>query len=372
MGNTEDYVKRLREHELIIQAPGRINLIGEHTDYNGGLALPAAISQSIFLGISRSEEFLVTALDRQETSNLSSMEHNWVVYIKGVLDLIAVEVAVLPPFRMEFGGDLPSGAGLSSSSALTCGLVRALNELFSLGLSIEEETKLSVIAEKSSGLLGGMMDQITILNGKADYALLINCSNWSFEYVAAELEGFTWLIVDTKVKHNLVDSDYNNRSSSCNNIKKILSANSFIVDYISELRFEHIDKVKSLLSELEFTYLKYVLEENDRVRHFVKSLRNQDPVQLGKILFEGHKGLKEYYKVSCEELDFLVDFAEENKLCLGARMMGGGFGGCTIHLLPSQFQEEYSLEISASYKRKFGFSPFIFAAKITDGVRRIT
>lgn len=352
----------------MVRSPGRINLIGEHTDYNSGLCLPAAISQSIYFGIQSSDKRSIKSLDRNEECTEFTNRFDWEVYFKSVLDLLQKEGFSISGFKIIFGGDLPSGAGLSSSSSITCGFAFILNEFFSLGISKPKLTEFAVKAEKANGLMGGMMDQISIINGLKNHALLINCANWSFESIPINLENNTWLIVDTKVKHKLVNSDYNNRSQSCQNIQKKLVMNDIINSHISEIKESQLNEIKKFINAEELTLLEYVVEENQRVEDFVAQLKNNKPEAIGHILLKGHEGLKNKYKVTCEELDFLIDLATQDSHCLGARMMGGGFGGSTIHLIPSECIEEYSNRISNQYNSKFGFKPDIFKACIENGV----
>lgn len=356
------------DSQIIVRSPGRINLIGEHTDYNSGLCLPAAISQSIYFGIQNSDKRSIKSLDRNEECAEFTNRFDWEIYFKAVLDLLQKEGYSIPGFKLNFGGDLPSGAGLSSSSSLTCGFIFILNEFFALGINKSRLTEYAVRAEKANGLMGGMMDQISIINGIKNHALLIDCADWSFETIPIHLENKTWLIVDTKVKHKLVDSDYNQRSITCQSIQKKLFENNIINSHISEVSESQLFETKKYISTDEFTLLEYVVEENQRVQDLVFQLKNNNPVALGKILFNGHEGLRNKYKVTCEELDFLIDIAAMDSHCLGARMMGGGFGGSTIHLIPSESVKEYSSKISKLYNSKFGFNPDIFEAQIENGV----
>lgn len=357
-----------KDSQLMVRSPGRINLIGEHTDYNSGLCLPAAISQSIYFGIQSSDKRSIKSLDRNEECTEFTNRFDWEVYFKSVLDLLQKEGFSIPGFKIFFGGDLPSGAGLSSSSSITCGFAFILNEFFSLGISKPKLTEFAVKAEKANGLMGGMMDQISIMNGLKNHALFIDCADWSFKTIPIHLENKTWLIVDTKVKHKLVDSDYNKRSISCQSIQKKLFENNIINSNICEVTENQLFETKKYINADEFTLLEYVVEENQRVLDFVFQLKNNNTEAIGHILLKGHEGLRNKYKVTCEELDFLIDIATKDSQCLGARMMGGGFGGSTIHLISSESVEEYSNKITQLYNSRFGFNPHIFKALIEDGV----
>jgi galactokinase len=367
-----DYLDSLGDHDLLIQSPGRINLIGEHTDYNKGYCLPAAIRQSLFLGISESTSMKFRALDTGDDWGYGNQQNpNWMIYLRGVLDFLVDKGINVPPLDMEFGGTLPMGAGLSSSSALTCGFLFGINEWMALNLPVETMTAWAVQAERASGLMGGMMDQISIFNGSKDKALLINCSDWTFGYHQVEIPGFVWLIADTGVKHKLVDSDYNNRSKACMEILNILQQDGFAGASISDVDIVDLPRWEVLLSEEHFRFLSYVLEENRRVLSFVENLAGHNAMELGRLLLEGHAGLRDKYRVSCPELDFMIDLATDFEGVMGARMMGGGFGGSTLHILKEDAAEAYKNALTSAYRQRFGWEPKLFEAEIEDGVRRI-
>ncbi|MBK6825075.1 MAG: hypothetical protein IPG87_19645 [Saprospiraceae bacterium] len=227
----------------MIQSPGRINLIGEHTDYNKGYCLPAAIRQSLFLGISEAPAMKFRALDTGDGWGYGNQQKpHWMVYLQGVIDFLAAQGIDVPTLEMEFGGTLPMGAGLSSSSSLTCGFIFGINQFMGLNLPTETLTAWAVQAERASGLMGGMMDQISIFNGRKKQALLIDCSDWTFKYYPVDIPDFSWLIADTGVKHKLVDSDYNNRSLACARIFKTLQQNGFAGASISELPIHELSQ----------------------------------------------------------------------------------------------------------------------------------
>lgn len=365
-------IEAVAHHEIVVKSPGRINLIGEHTDYNQGLCLPAAIDRAVFIGLSKSETTQINALDVHNSwTESSSVKPDWLVYFKGVIDLLEQKEIDIPPFTLDFTSTLPSGAGLSSSSAICCGFLFGLNELFNWNFSTAEMTQMSVRAEQASGLMGGMMDQISIFNGKKDHALLIHCDTWEFEYINAQLNDMMWLIVDTKVKHKLVDTDYNSRSSACAAITSKLQKYIPNLMAISGLNVDQISNYLPQLTPTEQEYLSYVLEENERVKSFALGLKDHNIRDLSSLLFSGHEGLRYKYSVSCPELDFLVDFAKSNPINHGARMMGGGFGGSTLHLLQTKDVQKYSLEIGKAYYDQFGFLPDIFEAVIDDGIHLV-
>ncbi|HMZ39939.1 MAG TPA: galactokinase family protein [Saprospiraceae bacterium] len=364
------YIEKILPYDMAFRAPGRINLIGEHTDYNGGCCLPAAILPSIYLGISPSSVTLVEALNPGIVTGLSE-DHDWLRYIKGAIRHLTERFGSIPPFRMAFGGDLPIGAGLSSSTALCCATMSALNALFDLQITKDELTRLSVIAEQDSGVIGGMMDQISIFNGRKDRALMIHCDTWNFEYIPALLPDYRWLVIDTGVQHRLIDSDYNNRSFACQEIAGILKRNQVVHEFISELTHDDLPLIRNLLSDEQYILVRYVIEENQRVQNFINALRSGSVLDCGELLLASHEGLKNEYRVSCPELDSLVDFARHDARCAGARMMGGGFGGSTLHLVDHSDSVSYLNDIQNYYSLQTGRTARAFEASIGDGLTRI-
>lgn len=377
--STELIYKTLIKNRLVtgrpnfLKAPGRVNLIGEHTDYNQGLCLPGTFQKAIYFGYVPSGESEIISLKYNESWFPKSQHQipGWAIYFKGVWDLLRQKGYSWPDFKLAFDGDLPVGAGLSSSSAISCGFITILNELGSLKLTIEKLTELAVTAEKASGLEGGMMDQISIFNGKKNHALLIQCSDWNFKYIPIPEGPVCWLIIDTRVKHQLIHTDYNSRSRSCKELLKIVKNSIPEINHLSDLTWEQIQSFEKKLSSQFFKYLIYINEENQRVLEMVDLLEFKQFENIGRCLFNGHEGLRKLYKVSCSELDFLVDCAKISQMAYGARMMGGGFGGATLHLIPENFKTSYTQGISNAYANKFGFQPDVFELNLEDGIKFI-
>lgn len=361
------------EPSMVFKAPGRINIIGEHTDYNSGLCLPAAIDLGVYFAIAPASETIIHSLNQNNSWSPGQVSHcpDWTVYFKGVMELLKSKGFSWPYFKLAFGGDLPIGSGLSSSSALSCGFVAILDEWAGWNFDLESLCQIAIESERACGLEGGTMDQISIFNGKEDHALLINCADETFQYVPVKLENYSWLIADTKVKHKLVDSEYNSRSRKC---KEILAKSKTVYAEISSLSKLQLDQLKNLnkvLNPSEFDIINYILSENERVRRFCKYLEEEKIIEAGTVLFEGHDGLRLSYKVSCPELDFLVSFARHHSAAIGARMMGGGFGGSSLHLVLNDRYEEYNTAVSHAYLNRFGFRPFIHKVNINKGISRI-
>jgi galactokinase len=367
-----DYPNLPSGREIIVRAPGRINLIGEHTDYNLGLCMPAAIDRSIYLAASLAPQWSIRSLDQGQIWDTRDPEApDWAPYFEGVLRLARAMGLPTEPLQLDFGGNLPSGAGLSSSSAISCGFSFLLDKLFRWELDLPALTRFAVRAESHNGLLGGMMDQISILSGKKGKALLIDCADWSFRYLNTELPDYGWLIADTRVKHRLVDSDYNARSLACREILGLLQSCGEPIRSLGQISVNQSQSLASRLPETLAPLLLYQAEENERVRRFARALEAGDAGTLGLLLLQGHAGLRDQYRVSCPELDLMADFAADHPAAAGARMMGGGFGGSTLHLVRRDALESYRHELSEAYLHRFGFRPEIFEAIVSDGVEAI-
>jgi galactokinase len=355
------------------KAPGRINIIGEHTDYNLGLCMPAAIEKYIYLGITASHETHCISLNQDNTWSLHQTKNipDWAVYFKGVMDLLKLKGYSWPAFTLCFGGNLPIGAGLSSSSAITCGFISLLNEFAELNISKQQLTQWAVQAEKASGLDGGMMDQICIFHAKQHHTMLIDCASWKYNYIPGTFDEVSWLIVNTRIKHKLVDTDYNQRSHTCMLILKIAQDKFTEIKNLSELDDPQIAELSSYLTPTMQNYLHYISEENMRVMAMEDAMNRKDFNTMGKVLCSGHEGLRKLYKVSCDELDFLVNYAQQSGIAFGSRMMGGGFGGSTLHLLPKSKLQEYKSGIFNAYKNRYGLEAELIEGNLGNGLEKI-
>lgn len=361
------------EPSMVFTAPGRINIVGEHTDYNAGWCLPAAIDLGVYFAIAPASETIIYSLNQNNSWSPGQVSHcpDWSVYFKGAMELLKSKGFSWPYFKLAFGGDLPIGAGLSSSSALSCGFVAILDEWSGWNFDLESLCQIAIESERACGLEGGTMDQISIFNGKEDHALLINCADETFQYVPVKLDNYSWLITDTKVKHNLVDSEYNSRSRKCKEVLGKVKNLYPDIYSLSSLNFNHLKSLNKELDPFEYDILEYILSENERVHNFCNFLKEKKIIEAGAILYDGHDGLRLSYKVSCPELDFLVSFAWHHSAAIGARMMGGGFGGSSLHLVLDARFEEYKTAISNAYFNRYGFKPFIHKVNTGNGVSRI-
>jgi galactokinase len=360
---------------LLIFSPGRINFIGEHTDYNMGFVMPAAIDKAIYIAISKSEtgESKVKSLDMGEEISFSihkiqKSEKGWANYILGVIQELLKDDHQIGEINAVFGGDIPIGSGLSSSAALECGFCFGFNELYKLGIDPVSIAKYGQAAEnKFVGMNCGIMDQYASVMGKEDHAMLLDCRSLERKYFPIQSDNYTVVLCNTNVKHSLVDSEYNVRRQQCEEGVAILKKHFPDIESLRDLTFDQLEAHKSELSEVVYRRCKYVIEENDRVGAFCDSLVKADTEQLGKLLFAAHDGLQHEYEVSCTELDFMVDFAKGSDSVIGSRMMGGGFGGCTINLIKPGKEKEYVSALEVAYKNKFGKEMTPYFLKVSHG-----
>jgi galactokinase len=351
------YKSLFKEHPILVSSPGRINIIGEHTDYNDGFVLPAAINKGIITAIGKSDNSFceIVAYDINEkheffTENTEPLPNgNWRNYILGIVGEIQKRGIIIPPFNLVFGGDIPNGAGLSSSAALENSVVFGLNALFKLGLQKEEMILISQKAEHNYvGVRCGIMDQYASMFGETNHALLLDCRTLKARPIKIDFKNFEIVLINTNVTHKLVDAEYNDRRNVCEKVASFIN-----VKALRDATLQSLNAIKPKLTEEEYQKALYVIQENERVLKVVKTIEDDDLNELGKLLFEAHNGVQNQFKVSCAELDFLVEKAKQNPNVLGARMMGGGFGGCTINIVKKEFIKDYTKEISEAYFKEF-------------------
>ncbi|WP_299153712.1 galactokinase [uncultured Christiangramia sp.] len=352
--------------ELLVNSPGRINLIGEHTDYNEGFAMPTAIDKQISFKfrINETENFCRIYSDTFNNGFEFHLDQplkkqsDWRDYLLGIIHELQQKNKLLEGFDCMISSDLPTGAGISSSAALQCGFCAGLNELFALNLSDIEIAKISQCAENEFvGSNCGIMDQFASVLSKKDHFIKLDCRSLATEYIAADLGNFELLLLNTRVSHNLTDSDYNSRREECEEAIRLIQLKNPEIKSLRDVDFDLLESYRSELSEITYQRCLYVLQENERVQAAADALRNNDLQALGKLMYASHRGLQCQYEVSCQELDFLVNFAEEKEFIYGSRMMGGGFGGCTINLINSEDVESYITEISEAYFERFKIYP---------------
>jgi galactokinase len=360
---------------ILVFSPGRINLIGEHTDYNNGYVFPAAIDKGIVTAIQKSNDNIssVIAVDINQRyeftlNNIQPLKNEtWRNYVIGIVAEIQKTGKTISPFNLIFGGDIPLGAGLSSSAALENSIVFGLNELFELNLSKQEMIFISQKAEHNYvGVKCGIMDQYSSMFGQNNTAILLDCQSLEAKPVKLNLQDYTLLLINTNVNHSLAESVYNERRATCEKVASKLGIRS-----LRHANLTHLNNLKANLTASEYQKALYVIQENHRVLRAFEAINKNDTITLGKLLFESHDGLQNQYKVSCEELDFLVEHAKKSQAVIGARMMGGGFGGCTINMIETNQLEAYKKEVSNSYKQKFNNTCCFYTVKPSEGTKLI-
>ena len=373
------FCKRFKNKPVLIQSPGRINLIGEHTDYNDGFVLPAAIDKYIFFAIAdnKTNNVNIFSFDFNdfvsfELTHIQKSNKNWANYIIGVINELQKSEKKIHGFDLVFGGNIPIGAGLSSSAALETGLAFGLNKIFNLGLSSLEIVKLSQKAENNFvGVNCGIMDQFAAVFGKEKNVFKLDCRTLEYEYFPFISDDYQLLLCNSNVKHSLVSSEYNKRRKQCKTGVEILKKYYPSINKLRDVTLEILFKYKEDLDEDVFAKCSYVVEENERLIKACEDLNKNNLKLFGKRMYETHEGLKTKYDVSCKELDFLVDFTKNYDGVLGARMMGGGFGGCTINLVKKDFKDKMIELLSLKYKNIFNIDAEFYDIDIVEGTKII-
>lgn len=372
---TNKFQETFEGKPLLIFSPGRINLIGEHTDYNDGFAFPAAVDKGIYMAMAHTSSTVSTAiaqdLDDVYQFSLNNSEPlvngGWKNYIIGVVAEIQKLGIQVPNFNCVFSGDIPNGAGMSSSAALENSVVYALNQLFTLGLSKTQMIYIAQSAEHNfAGVKCGIMDQYASMFGIEDSALLLDCRTIEATPFHIDFQDYQIMLINSNVKHELSESAYNERRAVCEKVSNLLK-----IKALRDASLHDLQNHKDIIAKEDYPKVSYVVEENKRVNLFAKAIQNNDLETLGKLLYQSHDGLSKSYQVSCEELDFLVAQTEENPKILGARMMGGGFGGCTINLIHNDEVAVFSADIAEKFKNKFQKECSIYQVNLSNGTHLI-
>lgn len=360
---------------ILYASAGRINLIGEHTDYNGGYVFPGAIDKVIMAAIrpNDTEKVRVFSIDINDYAEFGLNEEDapkqqWARYIFGICRETIKRGGIVKGFDAVFAGNVPLGAGLSSSAALESCFAFALNDLFN-GNTIDK-FELARIGQSTEhnycGVNCGIMDQFASVFGKKGNLMRLDCRSMEFEYFPFNPQGYKLVLVDSVVKHELVDSPYNKRRQSCERVAKRLD-----VETLRDATKEALDAAKSDISAEDYFRAKFVIEEKERVLDVCDALNRGDYETVGRLMYETHQGLSKDYEVSCEELDFLNDIAKECGVT-GSRIMGGGFGGCTINLVADDKYDHFIAEAKKRFNEKYGHEPKIYDVVISDGARKVT
>lgn len=365
----------------LFAAPGRINLIGEHTDYNDGFVMPASIDKKIYLAIHPSATNTVElfAADFSESTSFIIGETNnslphWAKYPYGVIcELEKMGLNGIRGFKAVFGGNIPEGAGLSSSAALESVFAVALNEIFNLGADKMSLAKVGQAAEHNyAGVRCGIMDQFASIFGKKDHVIRLDCRSLTYEYFPLQLNDCMLVLADTRVKHSLASSAYNNRRKHCEEGAYIIGRHNIGVKSLRDVNLKMIEAAAAILGEEVVMRCTYVVEENQRVLDTCKALGLGNLEEVGRLMKATHHGLRKLYDVSCEELDLLVDTAVSLEGVLGARMMGGGFGGCTLNLIQKDALSQFTEQLETAYYSVYKQKPLFYLVSTDDGAGEIT
>ncbi len=361
---------------VIIQSPGRINIIGEHTDYNDGFVLPAAINHYICVSVSKNDErnarLYAIDLDEDHITALDAVrrtDKSWVNLINGVLAQLADSIGGV---NLAFGGNIPSGAGVSSSAAICCGVTMALSELYDLNLSRWEVAKIAQKSEHEYALVQcGIMDQFACMFGLTNHVLLLNCLTKEYKESEIDLHGNRFLLIDSKVEHSLGDSDYNRRKLESEEALNFLKTIDESILSYQDVTVNHLDKAKEKLDPVLWKRAFHIVTENQRVHEMQLALTEKKHEQVGELLNQSHHSLKEYYEVTCKETDFLVEELNKQSTIYGARQLGGGFGGCVLAIIKDAEVNNMLKPIENAYKKAFNITLDNIQIKISKGCHRI-
>ena len=369
-----NFAERFGAEGTLYASAGRINLIGEHTDYNGGFVFPGAIDKVIMAEIkpTGTDKVRVYSVDIDEYAEFGLKEEDaprqqWARYIFGVCREIIKRGGKVGGFDAVFAGNVPLGAGLSSSAALESCFAFALNDLFNDNkIDKFELAKIGQSTEHNyCGVNCGIMDQFASVFGKKDHLIRLDCRSLEYEYFPFKLDGYKLVLVDSKVKHELLDSPYNKRRASCEHVAKVLG-----VETLRDAELADLEKVKDSISEEDYNRAKYVIEEKQRVLDVCDALQRGDYETVGDRMYKTHEGMSKLYEVSCVELDYLNDIAKECGVT-GSRIMGGGFGGCTINLVKDELYDNFIATAKKKFAEKYGHEPQVYEVIVSDGARKI-
>ena len=369
----QEFAKRFGEGGTMYASAGRINLIGEHTDYNGGFVFPGAIDKCIAAQIKENgtDKVRVYSIDIDDYAEFGLNEEDapkaqWARYIFGVCRETIKRGFVVKGFDTVFAGNVPLGAGLSSSAALESCFAFAMNDMFNENKI--DKFELARIGQSTEhnycGVNCGIMDQFASVFGKKNCLMRLDCRSMEFQYFPFEPKGYKLVLVDSVVKHELVDSPYNKRRQSCERVAATIG-----VQTLRDAEMADLEKVKSQISEEDYCRAKYVIEEKQRVLDVCDALQAGDYDTVGDRMYKTHEGMSKLYEVSCEELDYLNDIAKECGVT-GSRIMGGGFGGCTINLVKDELYDNFIAVAKAKFNEKYGHEPKIYDVVISDGAHK--
>jgi len=360
-------------------APGRINIIGEHTDYNGGFVLPGAVDKAISMAIRPNNTSYVhlVSIDHDDQPIFFEIggpqpKEQWASYFYGVIEEMRKRGAKVGGFDAVFGGDVPLGAGMSSSAALESCIGTALNTLFDLKFPKTELAKIGQMTEHNYiGVRCGIMDQFASIFGQKGHVVRLDCRSLMYDLVPFKPKGIEIVLIDTMVKHTLASSEYNVRRAQCEEGVAVIKKYRPEVELLRDVTIEELEAHRREIDPESFRRCAFVINENKRLMAACTAMEKGDFVEVGKQIYATHDGLSQEYGVSCPELDFIVDIARDHKAVLGARMMGGGFGGCVIALVKKEGVADYVADVKQKYMVKFDKDPRVIEVEISDGAREI-
>lgn len=365
--------------EVVTRSPGRVNIIGEHTDYNDGFVLPAAIDKVIYVAVGKRTDEIISlySVDFNEAYEVKLEDikptGTWSTYILGVVNELRERKYDIGGFNLVLDGDIPIGAGLSSSAAVECAVVFALDRLFNLQIERLEMVKITQKAEHHfSGVMCGIMDMFASLMGKKDHVIKLDCRSLDFEYKPLNLDGYKIVLFNTNVKHSLSSSAYNTRRQQCYQGVAWVKENHPGINALRDITPEMLIRYVLPKDTTVYNRCRYVVNEIQRLLGACLDLNNGDITALGKKMFATHEGLSRLYEVSCPEADYLVNAVRDNPAVMGARMMGGGFGGCTINIIKEEAIGELTEKLSYQYRKAMGLELSTYISKIEKGTEDIT
>jgi len=360
-------------------SPGRINLIGEHIDYNDGYVMPAAIDKGIYYAVAANDTDIINfyAADYNESLSIAIKDikkmDSWKNYVLSVVNEFVLLGKPVTGFDCVFSGDVPLGGGMSSSAAVEGGLAYALNDIFNFGMSRVELALLCQRAEHNfPGVNCGIMDMYASINGKKDHVILLDCKNITHEYFPLQLSGYKIVLINTKVHHTLASGEYNVRRRRCEEGMAVLHKELNVQSWREVSDVDVLDILKNKVPAAVYNCCKFVVEEIGRTKKGAALLQQNDLAGFGKLMYATHWGLSKLYEVSCPESDFLVELASENKYIIGARQMGGGFGGCTINIIKEEAINDFIAQATIEYEKQFGIILEAYVMELSDGTYSLT
>ena len=377
----QKYLERFDGQPLVVRAPGRINIIGEHTDYNEGYVMPAAIDKYLFFALGENadeDQIRFYSFDFQEETQFELSDFttekkvNWKSYLKGVISELQVRHYPIRGFQGVFGGDIPLGAGLSSSAALCCGLIYGICKLQNIAIAKTEIALIAQATEHRIGLNCGLMDQYASLFGKRGRVFRLDCKTLEFSFLPIQMEEYAFVLIHSNIKHELAaGSGYNDRRRSCETVVRAVQKNKSAVQSLRDVDEETLSLVQADVSPTDYRRAAYVLAENYRVLEVSVALERGDLLAVGNLLFEANDGLRYEYEVTVPETDLLVDLGKQEDGVLGARQVGGGFGGCVLFLMKKAQMKSTLKRIGEAYQLQTGIVPTVIPVSTGDGVSTV-